>query len=74
MPRSRLDDDLYAPIPGTLHYNARYVGDMVINRTTARHFAGVDPKTIEWVWIIESKRYATPKEIASLCTVVSGRS
>ena len=65
--RSRLEDDLYAPTPGAFHYNVRYIGDMVCNRKTARHFEGVKPDQIEWVWIIESKRYATPKEIADLC-------
>ena len=25
------------------------------------------PDQIEWVWIVEAKRYATPKEIADLC-------
>jgi hypothetical protein len=35
--------------------------------TLSRQFVGVDPKQIEWVWIVEAKRHATPKEIADLC-------
>ena len=67
MPR-RLDEDLYAPTPGAFHYNVRYLGDVVCTRVTARHFEGVKPDQIDWVWIVEAKRYAAPKEIADLCT------
>jgi hypothetical protein len=30
-------------------------------------FVGLDPATIEWVYIIEARRHATKKEIANLC-------
>ena len=65
--RTRLEDDLYAPTPGALHFNVMHKGNILSNRVTARHFVSVKPEQIEWAWIIESKRYASPKEIANLC-------
>jgi hypothetical protein len=37
------------------------------NQVATRHFVGLDPATIEWVYIIEARRHATRKEIANLC-------
>ncbi len=45
----------------------KYKNGALCSCVVARHFVGVDPKLIEWVWIVEQKRYATPKEIADLC-------
>ena len=61
-----------AEFTGTLFLLAAVVGSKykaggLCNRVTARHFVGVEPKTIEWAWIVEANRYATPKEIADLC-------
>lgn len=63
MPRRDIDEVIHA----TLHYNVRYVGGGLANRVTARSLKGTDPKVIEWVWIVEENRHATPKEIAQLC-------
>ena len=64
---TRLDDDLYAPLPGAFYLHVKYKAGGLCNRVTARHFVGVDPKTIEFVWIVHASRFATPREIADLC-------
>jgi hypothetical protein len=63
----RMDEDLYYPAPGTLHYNVRYVGGGLHSRATAHSFKVLTPESIEWVWIIEEHRRATPEEVANLC-------
>ena len=44
-----------------------FFGGKLSNQVATRHFIGLDPTTIEWVYIIEARRHATKKEIANLC-------
>jgi hypothetical protein len=48
-------------------FNIRFLGGQLSNRVGTRHFVGLDPASIEWVYIVLAKRYATKKEIADLC-------
>lgn len=59
MPR-RLDQDVYYQPPGTLHYNVHLKGGALNNRVTVRGFEGLQPQQIDWVWIVEEQRRATP--------------
>ena len=49
------------------HFNVRFVGGPLRNKVSKRDFVGRDPKTIEWVYLIQGKRRVTDKEIALLC-------
>jgi len=49
------------------HYNLKYKVGAVLNRVTARDVCGTRPQDIEWIWIVEQNRYATPNEIRELC-------
>ena len=61
-------DGRYAPRLEACHYNVQYKNGPLYNRVTARDFAGVDPETIEWVWIGEMARKATETEVSDLCS------
>jgi hypothetical protein len=59
--------DLYYNPPGTRHYNVCYKSGVILNRVTARSFEGIRPENIDWVFIVEAQRRATPEEIQQLC-------
>ena len=46
------------------HFNIRFVSGLLRNKVSKRDFIGIDPKTIEWVYVIQGKRRV---EIALLC-------
>jgi hypothetical protein len=46
----------------------------LLNRVTARDVCGIRPQDIEWIWIVEEKRNATPEEIKELCKKEKPRS
>jgi hypothetical protein len=54
------------PLPPP-HFNVQFIGGTLSNQVATRHFVGLDPATIEWVYIIQARRHATKKEIANLC-------
>lgn len=49
------------------HFNIKFKAGLLQTWVATRDFKGLDPGTIEWVWIIQPKRYATEKEIKALC-------
>jgi hypothetical protein len=53
--------------PGTFHYNIQLKGGGLVNRVTMRGFEGLQSQQIDWVWIVEDQRRATPEEIRKLC-------
>jgi hypothetical protein len=73
MPRD-LDQDLYYTAPGTLHYNIKYKSGGLVGRVTPHAFEGLRSEDIDWVWIVEEKRRATPAEIRKLCKAGPTRS
>jgi hypothetical protein len=60
-------EDLYYK---AAHYNLRYKTGALLNRLTALDVCGIRPQDIEWIWIVEQDRYATPEEIRELCKPV----
>ena len=67
MPRSKNDSGLYEA-KGTLHFNVKYQSaDAIFNRILARDLKEFRYSDIEWVWIVEAGRRATPDEIRQLC-------
>ena len=62
MAPSKADREGYFIPPGTHHYNVCFkAGHRQRDLCEFRH------QDIEWVWIVEAKRRATPDEIKSLC-------
>jgi hypothetical protein len=68
MPRKPDRDGLYNP-PGTPLYNVCFKGGALQGRMTVRGFEGLRPEQIDWVWMVDEKRRATPEEIRKLCKV-----
>jgi hypothetical protein len=67
IPRSKNDSGLYDP-HGTFHFNAKYKGEAISNRVLARDIKECRVSDIEWIWIVEARRRATPEEIRQLCS------
>ena len=68
MPRSKNDSGLYEP-KRTIHFNVKYKGaSAILNRVLARDLQEYRYSDIEWVWIVEAGRRATPDEIRQLCS------
>ncbi len=57
-------EDLYYK---SAHYNLKYKTGAVLNRVTAHDVCGIRPQDIEWIWIVEQNRNATPEEIREPC-------
>ena len=59
---------------GTVHYNVHFKnGSSLENRVTEHQICGLRPVDIDWVWILELRRRATPDEIQKLCKLSSDR-
>jgi hypothetical protein len=66
MPRKN-DSGLYEP-PKSVHFNVKYKGAAIANRVLARDIKECRVSDIEWIWIVEASRRATPEEIRQLCS------
>lgn len=51
----------------TLLFNVKFKSGGLLNRLTAREIDGLTPREIEWIYLVEQKRNATPEEIRKLC-------
>jgi hypothetical protein len=72
MPRKKLDQNEF--YPGTPLYNVCFKGGALQGRMTVRGFEGLRPEQIDWVWIVNEMRRATPDEIRKLCKApIKGR-
>ena len=49
-------EDLYK----AMHYNLKFKAGALLNRITAHDVCGIRPQDVEWIWIVEEKRNATP--------------
>ena len=58
---------------GTLRYNVHFKNGSTENRITEREIRGLRPVDIDWVWIVERRRRATPEEVSKLCEIGSNR-
>ena len=61
--KSKPDSDGHYQVPNGLHYNIRYRDGVLHALVTPRFFKWENPELIEWVWIVDMKRYATTDEI-----------
>lgn len=52
---------------GTVHYNVKFKSGGLLNRLTAIEIYGLKPNGIEFMYLVEAKRNATPEEIRKLC-------
>ena len=59
--------------PGTLHYNVHFKNGSLVNPVTGREIRGLRPVDIDWVWIVERRRRATPEEVSKLCEIGPNR-
>jgi len=53
----------------TLRYNIHFKNGNLENRVTEREIRGLRPIDIDWVWIVERRRRATPEEVSRLCEI-----
>lgn len=53
-----------------VHYNVHFKSGNLENRVTERAISGLRPMDIDWIWIVELRRRATPYEIRKLCRLV----
>jgi hypothetical protein len=58
---------LYYPPKGTVHYNVKFKSGGRLNRLEAIEVRGLKPREIEWIYLVEEKRNATPEEVRKLC-------
>ena len=61
--------NLYYIPRGTAHYNIHFKGGSLRNRVKERALSGLRAQDIEWVWIVELRRRATPEEVEKLCVL-----
>lgn len=66
MARSGRDSGFYHP-KGALHFHIKYRERGIDNRSLAHELKGCKVSEIEWVWIIEERRQASPEEVRQLC-------
>lgn len=50
-----------------VHFNVYYQGSGIDHRVGPREIKGLDPVTIEWIYIVEQTRRATAEEVKQLC-------
>ncbi len=65
--------NLYHHPSGAVHYNVHFKSGSLENRVTERVIRGLRPVDIDWIWIVELRRRATPDEIWKLCKLVHDR-
>lgn len=53
-----------------VHYNVHFMSGSLENRVTKRAICGLRPMDIDWIWVVELRRRATPDEIRKLCKLV----
>jgi hypothetical protein len=56
-----------------LRYNVHFKNGNLENRIKERDIRGLRPVDIDWVWIVERRRRATPEEVNKLCEIGSNR-
>lgn len=65
--------NVYYESPGMFRYNVHFKSGRIENRLTEREICGLRPVDIEWIWIVECRRRATPDEVSKLCDIRSNR-
>ena len=61
-------ENRYYESRGTVHYNVHFKsGGSLEGQVTDSALCGLRPADIDWLWIVEESRRATPDEIRKLC-------
>lgn len=58
---------LYHEPLGTIHLNVKFKSGGHLNRLMEREVFGLQPREIEFIYLVEKKRNATHEEIRELC-------
>ncbi len=58
---------LHYESPGTVHFNVKFKSGGLLTRLTEREISGLQPREIEFIYLVEKKRNATAEEIRQLC-------
>ena len=61
----------YTVRPELLIYNVMFKSGGVRKRVTGRSLRGLRAPEVDWLWVVEQKRRATPEELLKLCKGVS---
>jgi hypothetical protein len=56
----------YEPID-SIRFNVKFKSGGLLTRLVADEVCGLRPAEIEWVYLVEQRRNATPEEIKALC-------
>ncbi len=56
-----------------LRYNVHLNRGNTRNCVTERAICGLRPANIDWIWIVELRRRATPEEVIKLCDIGANR-
>ena len=59
--------NLYFEPSGIVYYNVHFKNGSLENRVTGRAICGLRPVDIDWIWLVEERRRASPGEIKKLC-------
>ena len=66
MPHNR--DDMYYHPSDAIHYVVKFMVDGSMKKwVLASEISLLQPTEIDWLWVVEQNRYATPDEIRNLC-------
>jgi hypothetical protein len=58
---------------GDVHFNVHFKSGKIDNRLPKRAIRGLRSVDIDWIWIVELRRRATPEEVSKLCEISSSR-
>jgi hypothetical protein len=61
------DGGLFYRHPGSFRFNVRFKNGTLDTRVVAAYIEGRKPAEIDWIWILEARRKATPEEVKKLC-------
>jgi hypothetical protein len=67
MAHSSAVDSAYHEPSGTVHFDVKFKSGGLLNRLTEREVFGLQPREIEFIYLVEKKRNATAEEIRVLC-------
>jgi hypothetical protein len=54
------------PLPPP-HFNVMFIGGTLSNGIATRHFVNLDPKTIDWVYIVEASDTRPKRDRGLMC-------
>jgi hypothetical protein len=67
MPARKPDRDGNYIASNARHFNVCFKSGALLNRVQQRTICGLAPRDIDFIWMVEEERRATPDEIRQLC-------